>query len=663
MKTFCSFGIYSALLSTLTACEIASPPAQIELSSRTVPVLNADGLEFRDLNRNGQLDRYEDWRLSPEQRADDLLARMTLAEKAGTMVHASLPGLDGELGGILNATQYDLETIRGWVLERHITSAITFLATSALSLTEQNNALQEIAEQGRLGIPLTLSTNPRNHFQAQHGTSVQSVGFSLWPETSGFGAIGDVNLVRRFAQIARQEYRATGLHMALSPMADLATEPRWGRVNGTFGEDPQAVRALVEAYVEGFQGGRDGLTRDGVISVVKHWVGYGAAAEEGFDGHSHYGRYAAFPGGAFEQHIVPFEGAFAIKVAGVMPAYIVPRDLVHNGHVVEQVAAGFNRYLLTDLLREGYGFDGVIISDWGIMDDCPRTCVEGTDNPNELWAIGTPWGMENASVLERHVRGVEAGLDQIGGSHAPEVLVDAVEQGRLTEARLDISVRRILRDKFQQGLFEHPFVDPEAAARLLGNPDTHAQALSAQQRSLVLLKNNENILPLAAIARKVFVHGINAETARAHGLNVVADLAEAEFALVRLESPREFLHPRHLFGQFMHEGNLAFAPGQEAFDLVAGLSARRIPVVASVTMTRPAVLTELLPHVHGLIADFGVSDEALLKVILGRAHPEGRLPFELASSMDAVRAQYPDLPHDSANPLFPIHFGLRYRKD
>jgi len=644
----------------LTACTPVLE--EVEIGSRTTPVLMVNGLPFRDLNRNGTLDRYEDWRLSVEARADDLLARMTLAEKAGTMVHASLPGLDGELGGILNATQYDLDTIRGWVLERHITSAITFLATDAISLAEQNNTLQEIAEHGRLGIPLTISTNPRNHFQVQHGTSVRSVGFSLWPETTGFGAIGDADLVRRFAQIARSEYRATGLHMALSPMADLATEPRWGRINGTFGEDPHAVRALVEAYVEGFQGGRDGLTQDGVASVVKHWVGYGAAAEQGFDGHSPYGRYAAFPGGAFDQHIVPFEGAFQVNVAGVMPAYIIPRDLVHAGRAVEQVAAGFNPYLLTDLLRRRYGFDGVIVSDWGIMSDCPRECMEGVE-PGEPWVIGTPWGMEEASVLERYVRGVEAGLDQIGGSHEPKILLEAVERGLLSEARLNASVKRILRDKFRQGLFENPFVNPAQAEAVLGNPETHAEALAAQRRSVVLLKNERGVLPLAQGTRKVFVHGIDPEAVRAKGFVVASDVADAELAIVRLESPREMLHPRHLFGLFMHEGNLAFAPGQEGFDLVAGLAARGIPVLASVTMTRPAVLTELLPHVDGLFADFGVSHEALLEVMLGQAEPEGRLPFELASSMAAVIAQKPDVPHDSDNPLFPIGFGLRYGED
>jgi len=217
-----------------------------------------------------------------------------------------------------------------------------------------------------------------------------------------------------------------------------------------------------------------------------------------------------------------------------------------------------------------------------------------------------------------------------------------------------------LRDKFRQGLFDNPFVDPVQAEEILGNPDTHAQALAAQRRSLVLLKNDRGALPLAQTSRKVFVHGIDAELVRGKGFDVVADAEDAELAIVRLESPRELLHPRYLFGLFMHEGSLAFAPGQEPFDLVAGLAARGVPVLASVTMTRPAVLTELMPHVEGLFADFGVSDEALLEVMLGQAEPEGRLPFELASSMEAVIAQKPDLPHDSDKPLFPIGFGLRY---
>lgn len=636
-------------------------PAQVEIGTRGVPLLQVDALSFRDLNRNGVLDPYEDWRLTPQARADDLVARMTLADKAGTMMFGSLPLLGGERGGF-GGTAYDFDKSTELLLGLRVNSAITRLTASPGELAEQHNALQEIAERGPLGIPLTVSTDPRNHFQVTGGASVDAGGFSVWPETTGMAAIGDADLVRRFGEIARREYRATGIHMALSPMADLATEPRWPRVNGTFGEDAQLARALVGAYIEGFQGSGSGVTAEGVASVVKHWVGYGAAADKGFDSHSHYGRFAAFPGDNFAMHLVPFERAFEVGVAGVMPTYSILRDLEFEGRQVEQVGGGFNRWLLTDLLRGRYGFEGVILSDWLIASDCPEACIEGSA-PGEPFALGMPWGVESLSKLERYARGVDAGLDQFGGSEEPQMLIEAVEQGLLTETRLDASVRRILVQKFRQGLFENPFVDPDRAAAALGDVQSHAQALDAQRRSLVLLKNQDSILPLSPGRRRVYLHGIDASVARDKGLSVVDEPADAELAIVRLHTPFERLHPNHLFGTLQNEGNLAFASGQEQFDLVAGLSARGLPVIATVYLDRPAVLTALLPLLAGLYGDFGVSDHALLDVVLGAHAAEGRLPFELPSSMAAVEAQKPDVPHDSQDPLFPYGFSAGIARD
>ncbi|MFT4249485.1 MAG: glycoside hydrolase family 3 N-terminal domain-containing protein [Pseudomonas sp.] len=650
----------AALALTLGTAAAATQPQQPRLGTRAVPLIEVDGLRFRDLDRNGRLDPYEDWRLPPEQRAADLVARMSLAEKAGAMMFGTLPTLGGGLGGGgAQATGYDLDKARALLGERHVNSLITRLRLEPQALAEQHNALQAIAEQGRLGIPLTLGSDPRNHFQYTAGASVQAGQFSVWPEATGLAAIGDPDTVRRFAAIARREYRAVGLHTTLSPMADLATEPRWPRINGTFGEDAALARRLVQAYVEGFQGGSDGVTRDGVASVVKHWVGYGAAAEQGFDSHNPYGRHAAFPGGNFAQHIVPFEGAFAAHVAGVMPTYSILRELVHEGHALDQVGAGFNRWLLTDLLRGRYGFDGVIVSDWLITADCTRACLEGSA-PSQPFEVAMPWGVEHLSKLERYVLGVEAGLDQFGGSDEPELLVEAVRRGLLPESRLDASVARVMALKFRQGLFEDPFVEPRATAAVFSDPATRAAALDAQRRALVLLKNDAALLPLGHAPRKVFLHGIDAAAATAKGWAVVGDPAQAELAIVRLHTPFERLHPHHLFGTLQHEGNLAFEPGQEEFELVAGLAARGLPVVATVYLDRPAVLTALLPYTGALLGDFGVSDPALLDVLAGDAAPRGRLPFELPSSMAAVEAQLPDLPHDSADPLFGFGFGLDY---
>src|SRR5574341_806537 len=264
-------------------------------------MLQQSGLQFRDLNKNGLLDPYEDWRLSPEQRARDLVARMTLEEKAGMMMHGTARA-GGPMGGVGAGSQYDTAANRALIDSAHVNSMITRLGgllgggpgSDPASLATQNNALQAIAERTRLGIPVTISSDPRHHFQYVFGATSQPSGFSQWPEPLGFGAIGDTSVMRRFGDIARQEYRAVGIHMALSPQADLATEPRWSRINGTFGEDAQLAKRMVQAYIIGFQNGANGLKKDSVIAVVKHWVGYGAQPE-GFDGHSAYGKYAVFP--------------------------------------------------------------------------------------------------------------------------------------------------------------------------------------------------------------------------------------------------------------------------------------------------------------------------------------------------------------------------------
>jgi len=642
-------GIALALASVLVPA--AAVTDQPQIGSRQIPIIAADGLKFRDLNRNNQLDPYEDWRLSPEARATDLVSRMSLAEKAGTMMHGWLSARD---------EGYDLNKARQLILEKHITSGITWLTAEPAHFARQNNALQEIAEQVRLGIPVTVSTDPRNPFREEEGVDKKALALPTWPEPTGFGAIGDPETVRAFADASRREYRAVGIHMALSPMADLASEPRWGRISGTFGEDPEQVRNLVQAYIEGLQGNTDRLALDGVISVVKHWAGHGASAEKGFDGHFAYGRWSAFPGEAFEQHLVPYEAAFAANVSGVMPTYSILRDLVCDGHLIESVGGAFNRYLLTDLLRGRYGFSGLVLSDWGIIENCPCDCMNGTNGK----LVGMPWGMEKATKLERYVKAVQAGIDQFGGSEQPHYLIEAVERELLAEEQLEASARRVLVLKFQLGLFENPYVSPQEAEAVVNNPASRAASLSAQHRSLVLLKNESSVLPLRkALSPKkpicVYLRGIDAATAEARGLTVVSAASEADLAIVRLQTPREYPYPN---SKFFPEGNLAFSPGQPDFDAVVSLAASGLPIIASVHLERPAVLTALLPHVQALFGDFGVTDSALLDVILGEAEPEGRLPFELPASMAAVEAQKPDLPHDSENPLFPIGFGLRYAK-
>ena len=623
------------------------------------PVLQQDGVRFRDLNRNGVLDAYEDRRLSPEQRARDLVARMTLEEKAGVMMHGTARS-DGPTGFAGMGGAYDTAAIRVLIDSVKVNSMITRLGGSdPAALAAQSNALQAIAERSRLGIPVTISTDPRNHFQYVPGTSSQSNRFSQWPEALGLAAIGDTALTRRFGDIVRQEYRAVGIHMALSPQADLATEPRWGRITGTFGEDAALAERQVRAYVTGFQHGSAGLDSGSVVTVVKHWVGYGAA-KDGFDSHSYYGRFATFPGRNLGYHVRPFLGAFAAQVGGVMPTYSILEGATWAGQPIEPVGAGYNRQLLTDMLRGRYGFRGVVVTDWSITSDCAARCRDGVpagERPT-FADLGMPWGVEALSMRARFVKAVQAGVDQFGGTERADLLVEAVLAGELSEARLDSSVVRVLAQKFALGLFDNPYADPAAAARLVGNETFEAAALDAQRRALVLLENKGHILPLRRVSR-VYLHGVSPEAVAREGWTVVTDPAQADVAIVRLSAPFERLHPQYIFGSFLHEGSLAFKDGDPDYEAFKRASAV-VPTIVTVYLDRPAILTPLKDKARALIANFGVSDAALLDLLTGRARPQGRLPFELPSSMTAVEAQLPDVPHDSARPLYPFGFGLRY---
>jgi len=650
----------TALALVLAACggddDDDKRPAQMDFGQTTLSLLNQDGLQFKDMNKNGQLEPYEDWRLSAQERAKDLQARLTLAEKAGLMMHGTAPQAAG------SSTSYDLAVLSTFIQTRSINTFITRASGDADLMAQAYNQIQALAEKSRLGIPVSISSDPRNSFQYVQGASVASGGFSKWPETLGLAAIGDAALTRRHGDIARQEYLAVGITQALSPQADLATEPRWARINGTFGEDADLARAQVQAYIEGFQGGTSGVTPDSVVAVVKHWAGYGAA-KDGFDSHNHYGRYASYPGGNFAYHLKPFEGAFAAKVASVMPTYSMPDGVVTiDGITLEQVGAGYDKALLTDVLRGKYGFQGVILSDWAITSDCDSNCVNGwpAGATPGFAGFGTPWGMETATKLQRYVKAVNAGMDQFGGVTEPQYLIQAVQQGLLTEARLDESAYRILLQKFQQGLFDHPYVDAAKAKTVVGSAQFQAEALDAQRRATVLLQNTGKLLPLAAGGgQKVWLYGIDAAAAQSYGYTVVDTPEAADLAILRVSTPYQTLHPNYIFGSFQHEGSLAFEDGNADYEAIKA-AAKAPKSIVTVYMDRPAILGNVQDKATALLANFGLSDAALFDVLTGKASPQGKLPFELPSSMAEVEAQLSDLPHDSAHPLYPFGYGLAY---
>lgn len=629
--------------------------------STTYNVIKVDGYTFKDMNRNGKIDPYEDWRLTAEARADDLISGMTLDEKAGLMMHGTAPTV-ADPTGIGQGSGYDITALQDLIVKQYVNTFITRMAGDSANMAAQYNKVQALSETSRLGIPVSISTDPRHHFQYTVGASASTNGFSQWPETLGLAAIGDAALVRRFGDIARQEYLAVGITQALSPQADLATEPRWSRINGTFGEDAELAKRMVQNYIEGFQDGNTGLHDGSVVAVVKHWVGYGAT-REGFDGHNYYGRYMTYPGNNFAYHVKPFEGAFNARAASVMPTYAMPDgNITIDGITLEQVGAGFSKTLLTDLLRGKYGFEGVILSDWGITSDCDANCRNGTAPgvaPSFI-GFGTPWGMENATKAERYVKAVNAGMDQFGGVTEAPYLTQAVQRGLLTEARINASARRILVQKFRQGLFEHPFVDTVKAAATVGKADFVAAGLEAQRRSLVLLENKDKVLPLATTVKKVYLYGIDAAVARQYGYTVVATPQEADVALLRVAAPYEILHPNYIFGSMQHEGRLDFIDGDAAYEAIKNAARLAPKTVVTVYLDRPAILGNVQDKASAIIGNFGVSDAALFDVLTGKAKPEGKLPFELPSSMAEVQAQKSDVPYDTARPLYKFGYGLAY---
>lgn len=644
------------LTGMLAGCNGDDDTVQAVLSTRSVPTLAVGALNFRDLNRNGKLDPYEDWRLDAATRTRNLVSLMTLEEKAGVMMH-------GTVVTDAAGTAIDLTVMKPLVTTNMVNTFITRMSADAGTLATEYNKLQALAEETRLSIPISLSTDPRNHFQYTVGQSVTAGSFSQWPEPLGLAAINDPVLTRRFGDIARQEYRATGFTVALSPMADLATEPRWARVFGTFGEDVDIVKTQVQAYIEGFQNGSDGIKGDSVVAVVKHWAGYGAA-KDGWDSHNPYGKYMTFPGGNFANHLKAFDGAFAAKAGSVMPTYSMPEGTVNaDGVVLDPVGGGYSKALLTDLLRTRKGFQGVTLSDWAITNGCTGPCLDGAPAGVPPFAFfpdfGTPWGVESLGRRARFVKAVQAGMDQFGGTEEAHFLVEAVNAGELTSARLDESVTRILLQKFQQGLFENPYVDVAQASATVATAAHHAEGLDAQRKSLVLLQNKDSVLPLAATKKKVYLYGIDATVAASYGLTVVATPAEADVAIIRASTPYEVLHPTYIFGLLEHEGTLVFKDGNAEYEAIKVASAV-VPTIVTVYLERPAILTNIVDKAKAVIGNFGVSDVALFDVLTGKAQPKGKLPVELPSSMAAVEAQRSDMPHDSVAPLFAFGFGLSY---
>ena len=672
-----------ALVFAVTVCS-GSKESQIaktsqpELGAKVVRILAVDGLRFKDLNKNGKLDVYEDWRRPIEERVNDLISQMTVEEKAGMMVGPTLPmGPNGTVSETsdnspnpFGGPTMRLPSTSDALNNRHITQFINRVNTDPKTMATWLNSVQQLAEATRLGIPAFFVTNPRNHVasEVRVGIDEASRSFSQWPGTLGLAATRDAALVEEFASIAAKEYVAVGIRGAYHPQIDVATEPRWARISGTLGEDAELTRQMTVALVRGFQGTT--LGPHSVALTVKHFPG-GGPVREGQDSHFEYGKNQVYPGKNFEYHLIPFKAAIENGAAAVMPYYSIPK-----GMTSEDVGMAFNKDIITGLLRNKLGFKGIVNSDSGIT-------------------TTMAWGVEQLTVGERYKKAIEAGTDLIGNDATPDYIVELVKAGQLSESRIDESVRRILRVRFALGIFENPYADPEQAAKIVANKEFQKKADLAQRKSIVLLKNAKATLPLKT-GLKVYLEGLDSSVATRYGYLPAATVEEADVCLLKVvagtrPSARRngaavpsATGPAQVGGRAPggappgrrgpgREGARAFGSlntgGEPILLTLAAEQLEHIrsimkakPTVVVMDLDRPYVIPEIASESAALLGTFGVTDVNLFEVLSGKFAPTGKLPFEMPSSMEAVRGQKEDVPFDSKDPLFKFGAGLSYNK-
>ncbi len=687
-----------------------------------VKLVADSGFAFKDLNRNGKLDPYEDWRLPANERAKDLASKMSIQQIAGLMLysgHQAIPAASGRFSSTYNGKPFaesgaktsDLTDSQKYFLTEDNLRHILITSVESPEIAAQwNNNVQALCESLGLGIPANNSSDPRHQTVADAEYNAGSGGtISMWPGSLGMAATFDPELVKKFGQIAAREYRALGITTALSPQIDLATEPRWNRITGAFGESPQLAADMARAYVDGFQtsmGDKEiaaGWGYTSVNAMVKHWPG-GGPEEGGRDAHFSYGKYAVYPGNNLMDHLAPFtEGAF--KLAGktrmasaVMPYYTISYGIDTTNK--ENVGNSYSNYLIDDLLRRVHSFDGVVCTDWGVTKDEKAVNSFGT----------TPWGAETLTAAQRHYKIIMAGVDQFGGNNEAGPIIEAYNIGvkehgeKFMRARMEQSAVRLLKNIFHVGLFENPYLDIEETKSIVGNKDFMKAGYEAQLKSFVMLKNKDQALPIpknqtvcipkrfTPAGRDFFGDETPASLAYPININIVKKFfrvtdnpAEADFALVVINSPNtgSGYDPKDVakggtgyvpislqYGPYkaVYARNPSIAGGDplEKFtnrtykgksavatniaDLKMFLETRKAmkskPVVVVVNISRPMVFGEFEKEADAILAAFDVQDQALMNIIAGTAEPSGLLPFQMPANMRTVEEQKEDVPFD-----------------
>jgi beta-glucosidase len=648
------------------------------LGHRSAPLINDGGFQFKDLNKNGKLDKYEDWRWSNEERTKDLLSKMSVEEKVGFML-ISTSRLKSERSAQINAPtdnaikpSSDLNeedqisnnniftrkplafpmmssvgATKG-IKQFHLRHFILRANVSARLTAEWSNKLQALAESDGLGIPAIIASNPRNHItkDASIGLSVGATVFSNWPGELGLSAMRDLKLVREFADIARQEWAAVGLRKGYMYMADLSTEPRWQRIEGTFGENADWVAKMITEVVLGFQGTK--LSSNSVAMTTKHFPG-GGAGVGGQDPHFEWGKFEHFPGNMFQNNLIPFKAAIKAGTSSIMPYYSIPQDTKY-----EKVAYAYNKEVIHDLLRDSLGFNGIINSDTGPIDMMP-------------------WGVENITIPERYKKAIEAGVNIFSGTGDPTKLLETVKSGMVDMKLIDNSVSRLLMEKFALGLFENPYVDEDAAEKIVGNAKFQARGDLAMRKSIVLLRNETKTLPLKPKTKIYFESYFQRRGATSP--SVVYESKDNKYDVEFVKTPEEadyvllWLTPgaKALFQSDGSTLYLNMSKNSVDVNYVNTLTGKK-PTILAINYTNPWVIDEIYndqtkKNIKGVIATFGTTNEALLDIVLGKFNPTGKMPFTTPISEMAVEKQLSDVPgylKGKEYALFKFNEGISY---
>ncbi|MDC5838709.1 glycoside hydrolase family 3 C-terminal domain-containing protein [Vibrio europaeus] len=653
---------------------------QPKVFSRVHDLLNVDGYQFRDSNGNGSLEPFEDWRLAPDERAQDLVGRMTLDEKAGMML---IDTLNSDQGGLVSSKGQDMIgnaqmtrfIFRNNVMQQPDNNPDCANGRSGCQITPKEaavfmNSVQELREQTRMGIPALFKSNARNHIDpsARAGINVSSGAFSAWPKEAGLAATRDLELIEEFAGIMNEEWSSIGLRSMYGYMMDLATEPRWYRVHETFTEDAHLAADIMRSLINGLQGGGE-IDRDSIALTIKHFPG-GGPQENGADPHYDFGKNQVYPKNNFDYHLIPFKAAIDAGASSIMPYYGIPVD---QKWMPNDVGMSFSKGIVTDLLRGELGYKGNVNSDTGI--------------------IGSrAWGAEDKTIDEQVAMAVDAGVDVLSGFNDKNVIVNLVEKGLISESRVDLSVTRLAKEQFQLGLFENSYVNESKAEKILGDKKHQLRADYAQKKSVVLLQNTNHALPLDAPtsnkAVSLYVMGMDGEIASdsKYGFNVTSgDYQEGEvrpavptntdYAVIRVRVSNQGANPELFFGganpdelDLLAFSQMATAASWKVEPSLEDIQAVMNEVgaentILSINFRQPFVLddTSKLKSAGAIVATFGVSDSNLMEVLSGNFAPQGKLPFALANSAQAIVDQDSDYPgYDQADTLYAFGHGLTY---